>query len=306
MSPLDLSLELGYISASLKGGTMRDLTAAAVQMNGRIGKVGENLKVTLRWAERAKELGAELVLFPELNVTGHWPSPELIRYAEEVPEGPSTRALAGCARDLGLVIAFGIAELRGGCVYNTQVLVGPRGYIGKASKLHLSHDEYFYFRPGRDVPVFDLGGYKVGIMICYDTMFPEHALLLALKGAEVLLAPHAARRGKFPRSERSLGKEFRKRLRTETRRLFSRAYDTGSYLVYTDQVGEAGEGIRHGGVSFVLGPDGEVLASCSKGIVHEDMTVAKLSADALLRRRGGSCFPLNTRRTEVFSELREL
>jgi len=125
-------------------------------------------------------------------------------------------------------------------------------------------------------------------------MFPEHALLLA---------PHAARRGKFPRSERSLGKEFRKRLRAETRRLFSRAYDTGSYLVYTDQ---AGEGIRHGGVSFVLGPDGEVLASCSKGIVHEDMTVAKLSADALLRRRGGSCFPLNTRRTEVFSELREL
>jgi len=59
---------------------MRDVTAAAVQMNGRIGKVGENVETALRWAERAKKQGAELVLLPELNVTGHWPSPELIRY----------------------------------------------------------------------------------------------------------------------------------------------------------------------------------------------------------------------------------
>src|SRR5437764_1238222 len=78
-------------------------------------------------------------------------------------------------------------------VYNTQVLVGPDGYLGKQRKLHLSRDEAFYYKGGRELPVFDVGPYKVGVIICYDNQFPEIARVLALRGADVLLMPHAAR-----------------------------------------------------------------------------------------------------------------
>ena len=78
-------------------------------------------------------------------------------------------------------------------VFNTQVLVGPQGYIGKQRKLHLSRDEVFYYKGGREIPVFDIGPCKVGIVICYDNQFPEVARVLALRGAEVILMPHAGR-----------------------------------------------------------------------------------------------------------------
>src|SRR6185437_11957107 len=78
-------------------------------------------------------------------------------------------------------------------VYNAMVLVGPDGFIGKQRKIHCSRDEAFYYKGGRELPVFDIGLSKLGIVICYDNQFPEIARILALRGAEVILMPHAGR-----------------------------------------------------------------------------------------------------------------
>jgi len=85
-------------------------SVAAVQMNAPLGEVERNRAEVVRWARLAAERGAQLVCFPELVITGHWCAGESWGVAEEVPGGPTTRALMEVARDLGVVIAFGIGE----------------------------------------------------------------------------------------------------------------------------------------------------------------------------------------------------
>ncbi|HLQ44446.1 MAG TPA: carbon-nitrogen hydrolase family protein [Planctomycetaceae bacterium] len=71
--------------------------------------------------------------------------------------------------------------------------MGPHGYLGKQRKLHMSRDEVMFYKGGRDMPVFDIGKCRLGSIICYDNQFPEPARILALRGADILLMPHAAR-----------------------------------------------------------------------------------------------------------------
>ena len=97
------------------------------------------------------------------------------------------------ARKYHCYISVGLGEKENDIVFNTQILVGPDGYIGKQRKIHLSRDEVFFYKGGREIPVFDIGECKIGMVICYDNHFPELARILALRGADILLMPHAAR-----------------------------------------------------------------------------------------------------------------
>src|SRR5262245_6127912 len=171
---------------------MQTIRVAAVSMNGFLGEPERVLNNIAGWCERAAAEKAELVLFPELVVHGHC-TPNTWHVAEPVPDGPSVARLVQIARRHHLIVCAGLSEKERDIVYNTQVLVGPDGYIGKQRKLHLSRDEVFYYKGGRDLHVFDIGPCKVGIVICYDNQFPEVARVLALRGADLILMPHAAR-----------------------------------------------------------------------------------------------------------------
>ena len=171
---------------------MRTMRVAAVSMNGFLGEPERILKAIDHWCEQAVAEKAELVLFPELVIHGHC-TPNTWTLAEPVPDGPSVAALVNIAKRHRVVLCAGMSEKERDIVYNTQVLVGPDGYIGKQRKLHLSRDEGFYYKGGRDINVFDIGPCKVGIVICYDNQFPEISRVLALRGAEVMLMPHAGR-----------------------------------------------------------------------------------------------------------------
>src|SRR5262249_53877436 len=175
-----------------QGVTMKTTRVAAVSMNGFLGKPEQVLGAIEAWCEKAAADGSELVLFPELVIHGHC-TPNTWELAEPVPDGPSVRRLIDIARRCRLVVCAGLSEKERDIVFNTAVLVGPQGYIGKQRKLHLSRDEVFYYKGGREIPVFDIGSCQLGIVICYDNQFPEVARVLALRGAEVLLMPHAAR-----------------------------------------------------------------------------------------------------------------
>src|SRR5262245_45925772 len=171
---------------------MMTLRVAAVSMNGHLGEPERVLRAIDGWCERAAAEKAELVLFPELVVHGHC-TPNTWELAEPVPEGPSVARLTQIAWRHRLTLCAGMSEKERDIVYNTQVLIGPEGYLGKQRKLHLSRDEAFYYKGGRELPVFDIGSCNVGIVICYDNQFPEIARILALRGADVMLMPHAAR-----------------------------------------------------------------------------------------------------------------
>jgi len=285
---------------------MRDFRIALVQQECYVRRKAQNLAAALAWCRKAADAGAELVCLPELNVTGHAGSEEMVARAEPVPDGPSVRAFCEVAAELKVTIAAGIAEVDRGAIYNTQFLVGPEGYLGRQRKVHPSKDEYFHFRGGTALPVFDLPMARVGVIICYDNNVPEVQRCLAVKGAEVILAPHAARFGKWPKSPE--GRRDAVRKRKERWRLVHRcrAYDNGTYQAICDMVGRGAAGIRgvqanHAGGCMVVDPSGEVVAESRSRDIREEMLVVDLKAGAV----GDVVSNLRTRKPEVFRALCE-
>lgn len=287
---------------------MEGFKIALVQQCSPVAKKRRNLEHTVEWCAKAAKAGAALVCFPELSITGHAGHPRMVKEAEPVPDGPSVARLCDVARDLDLHVCAGIAEHDLGIHYNTQFIVGPGGYIGKQRKVHLSADEYFYFRHGTDMPVLELPFARVGMIICYDNAMPEIARCLAVKGAEIILCPHAARFGKWPNA----ASERRKKTRSikERWRMIHRcrAYDNGCYVAVFNAVGRSAVGLRgveanHGGCCMAFDPDGNDVAESRTTDMREEMVVAALKAELVAARRRQVCFNLQTRRPELFTAL---
>lgn len=135
---------------------------------------------------------ADLLVLPELFSTGYLfeNEEELKRSAEIVPEGSTFLRLADLAVKEKVNLVFGIAERDGDRFFNSSVLVTPKGDFSVYRKLHLFDQEKLWFTPGnRGLEVFDIGEAKVGMMICFDWLFPEVARILALKGADIICHP---------------------------------------------------------------------------------------------------------------------
>ena len=290
---------------------MQSIRVAAVSMNSELGKPAQALCAIAGWCARAKAEGAELALFPELVVPGHC-TPNTWEIAEAVPDGQSVQTLVSLARQHGLLLSAGLAEKERDIVYNTQVLVGPQGYIGKQRKIHLSRDEVLHYKGGKELPVFDLGKCRVGIVICYDNMFPELARILALRGADILLMPHAARIKMWEDTAES--EEAARRHSFEFLKGYAlRARENACFGVLADQAGRAGyvdlyprnhpNQPHHAGGVLFFGPDGEVIAHAQTERIRDEMVVATLDAAALAHERSQSNYTLRTRRPELFGEL---
>jgi len=290
---------------------MQSIRVAAVSMNSELGKPAQALCAIAGWCARAKAEGAELALFPELVVPGHC-TPNTWEIAEAVPDGQSVQTLVSLARQHGLLLSAGLAEKERDIVYNTQVLVGPQGYIGKQRKIHLSRDEVLHYKGGKELPVFDLGKCRVGIVICYDNMFPELARILALRGADILLMPHAARIKMWEDTAES-EKAARRHSFEFLKGYALRARENACFGVLADQAGRAGyvdlyprnhpNQPHHAGGVLFFGPDGEVIAHAQTERIRDEMVVATLDAAALAHERSQSNYTLRTRRPELFGEL---
>ena len=165
--------------------------AACVQM--RVGPDKEqNRRTASRWVKAAAEKGARLVVLPELFATGYQfkDMKESRGLAEPIPGGVTTSRLTAIAKKNNSFIIAGLAEIDKDQVYNSAVVVGPRGYIGKYRKLHLFDREKFCFQQGNlPLQIFEIFGAKVGVMICFDWRFPETARKLSLIGADLIAHP---------------------------------------------------------------------------------------------------------------------
>jgi predicted amidohydrolase len=280
-------------------------------MNGFLGETERVLSAIAGWCERAAADKADLVLFPELVIHGHC-TPNTWELAEPVPDGPSVKHLVQIALRHGLVLAVGLSEKERDIVYNTQVVVGPDGFLGKQRKLHLSRDEVLYYKGGREMPIIDIGSCKLGIVICYDNNFPEVARVLALRGADVLLMPHAARIKMWsdnPDSEASA----RHHSHDYFKGYAVRARENACFAVLADQAGRAGyvsmyprespNQPHHAGAALVFAPDGEILASTQPERIRDEMIVATLDAKLLGQQRALANYTLRTRRPELFGDL---
>jgi predicted amidohydrolase len=133
----------------------------------------------------------DLLVLPELCTTGYLFSSrqELQSLAEPVPGGQTTSLLASIARKKRAYVVAGLAESDGDCLYNTAVLVGPGGYLGRHRKIHLPQLEQPLFERGHELQVFDLGGVQVGVVLCFESWFPEQSRRLSRQGAQILCNP---------------------------------------------------------------------------------------------------------------------
>ncbi len=134
----------------------------------------------------------DLLVLPELCNSGYnFSGPEQARELAEDPQNsPFLDFLAGYCRRDNCYIITGLNERAGEKLYNTSILLGPEGILGKYRKLHLFLNEKDYFTPGDlGLPVFVIGDIKIGMLICFDWIFPEAWRVLALKGADIICHP---------------------------------------------------------------------------------------------------------------------
>jgi N-carbamoylputrescine amidase len=164
---------------------------AVVQFDPQVGTQNRqsNLDNSLSLALQAVNNGANLIVLPELANTGYLFSnrQDAFEHAESIPDGPSIRAWMDFARDRQVYLVAGLAEREGMQLFDTAVLLGPDGLIGKYRKAHLWNKEKLWFTPGNlGFPVFETPIGRIGLLICWDIWFPEVPRILTQQGADII------------------------------------------------------------------------------------------------------------------------
>lgn len=168
------------------------IKVAAIQTRAPTGDKEGNNERALEAVYRAAGEDVQLVVLPELGNSGYMfdSRAEVAELAEPAFGGPTTAAWVEAARELGIYVCGGLAEVDRDRFYNSAVLVGPQGYVGRYRKVHLWNEEKLFFEPGDlGLNVFELPFGRVAMMICYDGWHPEVARILKLRGADLILDP---------------------------------------------------------------------------------------------------------------------
>ena len=291
---------------------MQNIRVACVSMNGFLGEPEKAVNNIETFCRQAATQGVELILFPELVVHGH-NAPNTPEIAESVPDGPSCQRLAALSQELNMVISAGLSERDEQRVYNTQVLFGPNGFIGKQRKIHLSRDEKNHYTGGSEIEAFNIGKCTVGTTICYDGQFPELPRILTLKGAEILLMPHAMRECHWQDNDPESERHARRHLHKLLTRYTMRAWENYCFIIVTDQAGKAGvvdnlpidhvNQPYHPGGAMIIAPDAEILAHTQIDKIEDEMIVQDLCAGDIDKMRNHENYQLKTRQNQLFKDL---
>ena len=301
---------------------MQTIRAASVQFNHAPGDKKVNLGKIRTFVEDAALRHVDLIVFPEMCITGYWhvrnlSRDEVIALAEPVPQGPSVQELVALSRDRDMTIGAGLIEqAQDGSLYNTYVVAMPNGETARHRKLHCFVSQYM--ASGREYTVFNAPmGCRIGVLICYDNNIIENVRITALEGAEVLLAPHQTGGCDTP-SPRCMGlidpglwenrldnpdaieAEFRgpKGRGWLMHWLPARAHDNGLFVIYSNGVGTDDNEVRTGN-AMIIDPYGDILVETCKAA--NDMVVADLDASSLNMCTGRRW--IKSRRPELYGAL---
>lgn len=273
---------------------------AAIQSNPQVGLEHKDRNVAdtcARIREAAAE-GARLIVLPELASTGYSfdTRDEAYAHAEAVPDGPTCRRWIDLAAELDVHLVAGIAEVEGVRLFDTAVLIGPDGYVGRYRKTHLWNREKLIFTPGDEIPVFETPIGRIGLLICWDIWFPEVARILTTQGADIICSannwvwtppPLFDEVGRCMASYLTMGA----------------SHGNGVPIVAANRIGDE-RGGKFLGCSIITGingwPIGEVASATEETTLYADL-------DVVASRAGVVWGPLNDlprdRRTDLYDEL---
>ena len=264
---------------------------ALAQISSKRESKSENLLKIEKLTLKAKQQGADLIIFPEMSLTGYVLLDQVYELAETIP-GPSTQKIETLAKKTGIHIIFGMPELSENTqatIFNTAVCVGPQGLIGKYRKMYLPTHSVFeekrYFRPGYEAASFQTELGNIGLTICYDVFFPEVYRLIRLMGAQLIIcisASPAVRRSYFE-------------ILTS-----ARALENTAFLAYVNLAGIE-DGLQFWGGSRLVGPTGDVMAKAKYD--EEDFVVCEVDFGDL--KAAETFIPtLRDLRPELFEKLK--
>jgi len=168
----------------------RELTVGYIQFQPSLSQCDKNINYVVKLLDKLKN--TDLIVLPELSTSGYAfdNQEEAKNCAEHIPQGKTTQTLLKIAKKRHMYIVAGINEIYHDTLYNSAVFLSPNGYVGKYRKNHLFNKEKIIFNPGDlKFPIFTIDDIKVGILICFDWIFPEAWRTLVLKGADIICHP---------------------------------------------------------------------------------------------------------------------
>ncbi len=299
---------------------MQNIKIATAQFEHKSGDKQYNLHIIESLCQKAKEDGAGAVAFHECSITGytfarHLSKQQMLDLSEFIPEGESIKALTKIAAKTNVAVLAGLFEKdENDNIYKAYVCVDGNGLVAKYRKLHpfINHN----ITPGNEYCVFDLLGWKCGILICYDNNIIENVRATKLLGADIIFMPHVTMCTPSTRpgagfvdpklwqnkesDPTSLRLEFNGMKGREwlMKWLPARAYDNAVYAVFANAIGMDDDQLKNG-CSMIVDPFGDVIAECRK--LDNDVQTAVLTPEKLTQA-GGYRY-LKARRPDLYKDI---
>ncbi len=275
------------------------INVACVQMEPVLREPRKNIEKMCSFIKETMEKnpGTNLIVFPELITSGYECGKDFQALAETVPDGESMKAVGALAEKYKVHIVYGFPERdaeKRDVLYNSSVLIDDGGSVkGVYRKVHLFAGEKEFFRAGCSYPVFDTSIGRLGMMICWDTAFPEVARSLALKGAELLIVSTNWEKPYLTSIETRNQQDWDLVTR-------ARAFDNCMYLVSANRIG-FDETLGFFGRSNIIGPTGEAIAELLEE--KEGIIEAKLDLSLPMQLRYEYYTFFKDRRPDTFGEI---
>lgn len=299
---------------------MNNIKVATAQFEHKSNDKLYNLSVIDDLSKKASMAGAQVIAFHECSVTGytfarHLTRDQMLNIAEPIPKGKSIEALVEIAAKNNIIILAGLFEKDGNNnLFKAYVCVDGKGLKAKFRKLHPFINPHLM--PGDGYCIFDLYGWKCGILICYDNNIIENVRATKLLGADIIFMPHVTMCTPSTRpgagfvdpqywynrenDPTSLRIEFDglKGRQWLMKWLPARAYDNAIYAVFSNPIGMDDDQLKNG-CSMIIDPFGDILAECRK--LDNEFVMATLTPDKL-NQAGGNRY-IKARRPELYRDI---
>jgi len=299
---------------------MDRIKISTAQFENRSGDKSYNLSVIQSLAEKASKEGSNVVAFHECSVTGYTfarklSKKQMLELAEYIPDGESVLKLIEIAKRNNIVVLAGLFEKdEKENLYNSYVCVDKNGLVAKHRKLHPFINPYL--TAGDSYCIFEIYGWKCGILICYDNNIIENVRATRLLGADIIFMPHVTMC--TPSTRPGAGfvdpKLWQNRetdptsLRLEfdgmkgrgwlMKWLPARAYDNGIYVVFSNPIGMDDDQLKNG-CSMIIDPFGDIIAECRS---FEDSIATAVITPEKLEQSGGFRY-IKARRPELYKDI---
>lgn len=299
---------------------MNNIKISTAQFENKSGDKAYNLSVIDRLSQKAAAEGSQVIAFHECSITGysfarHLSKEQMLDLAEPIPDGASILQLTRIAAKNKIIILAGLFEKDADDnLFKAYVCVDGNGLVAKFRKLHPFINPYL--TPGNEYCVFEMLGWKCGILICYDNNIIENVRATKLLGADIIFMPHVTMCTPSTRpgagfvdpklwenreaDPTSLRLEFdgMKGRGWLMKWLPARAYDNAVYAIFSNPIGMDDDQLKNG-CSMIIDPFGDIVAECRS---FDDSFVTATITSEKLRQAGGTRY-IKARRPDLYKDI---